>query len=293
MKKFTHFLYVPFTGLGLHNGYRGDKWLANRIRVFKQFVLPSIQNHTVSSKLWISWRKQEKNNPQVISLLRTLKNIRGIEPIFTYGGVCFWDDKYKHDNLKERLEVTLPNLTKYVNKTDYVLMTIQPSDDMYLLDSVENMRNKLLTTNYQVAGYRKGYMMNYATKEVAEYNPDTIPPFFTVKFKTKTFITPEEHFAYCNYKSHENIKDNLAYTKIDGRGFVVGTHGENISTVWEHPYKGKLVDKEQVMIKTNTYFSDPVIVRRGIRLVARRVLNALPFNNKLRKLYHKLPIKPL
>jgi len=29
---------------------------------------------------------------------------------------------------------------------------------------------------------------------------------------------------------------------LDERGFLVGTHGENVSTYYNHPFKGRIVD---------------------------------------------------
>ena len=85
--------------------------------------------------------------------------------------------------------------------------------------------------------------MNYRTKELAEYNPNTIPPFFTIKFPTPTFIEPWKHIEYTGpYKSHEYIGDKLKLGVIEERGFIVGTHGENISTHFSHPFKGAVVD---------------------------------------------------
>ena len=41
--KFKHLIYCPFTGLGLYNGFRGNRWLKNRIKIFKEFVVFDIQ----------------------------------------------------------------------------------------------------------------------------------------------------------------------------------------------------------------------------------------------------------
>ena len=62
-KAFKHLLYVPFTGLGLYNGFRGNKWLKKRIQIFKQFVVPSLHAQINQNFIiWISWRPEEKNN---------------------------------------------------------------------------------------------------------------------------------------------------------------------------------------------------------------------------------------
>lgn len=288
-----HFMYCPFTGLGLHGGYRGDKWLKNRIRVFNQFVLQSLVNQSKREfVLWISWRPADRKNKIVQDFKKNLDEIRGLTTVFTYGGVMFWDDKYDNDQLLERLRATLPELKSYAKDADVVYMTIQPSDDMYLYNAVEGIQNYPYAPHTAI-GWRDGYIINYATKEIAEYNPDTHPPFYTIMFPKDTFLNPDKHYEYIGpYKSHEYVPDFLDYKTLPGRGFVVGTHGENISTTFIHPYKGKTLsdkEKDDILIKTGTLFSDTVIVRRGGRLIARQVLNLMPFQDIIRNYYHSLP----
>ncbi len=286
--EFKHFLYCPFTGLGLHNGYRGDAWLVNRIKIFKQFVIPSLLNQTSQNfVLWISWRFEEFDNPIVDELGEYLTQIRGLKFLFTFGGLCFWDDKYEDKVAKKRLqynlEQTLPLLKDIVGKAKNVLMTIQPSDDMYLSEAVADIREE--KTSY---GYSQGYIINYATKELAEYNPETYPPFFTLKFTREEFFDPHTPKFY--YKSHE---EQPVYKHSSQRMFCVGTHGENISTVFNHPYKGRTItgiEKEEILIKLGIWQQAPMKVgKTGLRLLSRKVLNRLPFQKQLREIYHKSP----
>lgn len=249
MNNFTHLLYCPVTGLGLYNGFRGNKWLKNRIAIFKQFVVPSLLAQTNKSfVLWMSWRPQERTNLQVIELKNYLDNI-GLKNVFTYGGVCFYDDKFPEDKARERLVKALHysmNDLMGVIVGDWTLMTIQPSDDCYRNTMVDEIQSTFIKVqDAQAIGYSKGYIMNYVTKEVAEYNPLTNPPFFTIKFPSKIFIDPLPHMEYTGpYTSHEYIGNHLKYYVCDERGFLVGCHGENISTVFNHPFKGKSVNPE-------------------------------------------------
>src|SRR3990167_3106803 len=208
-----HFLYVPFTGLGLQNGFRGNTWLKNRIEVFTKFVLPSlIHQSNRNFTLWISWRKEEEGNPLVMELEQTMANLREFPFVFTYDGLCFEDDKYDRpistERLLNNLKNTLPQLQPLLGDNETVLMTIQPSDDIYLSHMVkdtQDLAKELSTIKPHSIGYRKGYMMNYRTLEVAEYanqNPSnqtddestynnyTIPPFFTVVFPRSVFLEP-------------------------------------------------------------------------------------------------------
>lgn len=264
-KTVKHLLYVPFTGLGLFNGFRGNRWLKNRIAIFKQFVIPSLRAQTNQNFiLWISWRREDRNNPIVEEFFNYLKPLyTEFSIIFTYSGVCFYDDKYPdeiaYDRLITAIHDSMPSLFDVLGECDEVLMTLQPSDDLYHSQMIETIQRVFVKNpTMQAAGFKKGYICNYLTKEVCEYNPNTNPPFYTIKFPKKTFIDPLSHVQYTALKkdsgkykagtpcpSHEYIGECLKYAWIaDMRGFMVGTHGENISTTFVHPFKGKEVGKE-------------------------------------------------
>lgn len=243
-EKLIHFMYVPFTGLGLYNGFRGNRWLRNRIKVFKEYTCRSLKAQTNQNFIiWVSWRSQERNNIQVLKLHDWMDEYFGKgKTVFTYNGVCFWDDKYKDCEARERLVTslhhTMAELMDYITE-ETVLMTIQPSDDCYHKQMVDEIQYFFNRSECNAIGYRKGYIMNYATKELSEYNPTTNPPFFTIKFPKDIFIEPKKHMDYTGpYKSHEYILDFTDYYKHQARGFLVGCHGENISTYYDHPFKG-------------------------------------------------------
>lgn len=261
--KFKHFMYVPWTGLGLYNGFRGNRWLKNRIKIFKQFVIPSLQAQTDQEfTLWCSWRHEEKRNPIVREFVEFLEQL-DFQTIHTFTGVCFWDDKYPDDIARERLLTnlhgamsTLVDATTGEQGYEWVYMTIQPSDDCYHKNAVKAIHQIFNETKLQGVGFAKGYVCNYLTKEVAEYNPTTNPPFYTIKFPRPIFIDPLKHAEYTSLKhdvgkykkgtpipSHEYVGDALAYGVIPDRGFLVGTHGANISTTWQIPFKGDPVDQ--------------------------------------------------
>jgi len=278
MNNFSHFLYVPFTGLGLFNGYRGDGWLKNRIQVFKQFVVPSLLAQTNKNfTLWISWRPQERNNKQVRELFGYLEDL-GLKTIFTYGGVCFWDDKYKDEEARERLIMALHhsiNDLVYDLRGDWVLMTLQPSDDCYRRTMVDEIQKTFSAKpEAQAIGYSRGYIMRYDTQQIAEYNPLTTPPFFTIKFPKPVFIDPLQHLEYTGpYKSHEYVGQKLKYFLSDERGFLVGIHGENISTVFDHPFKGETVNG----IVLKDFGLDEVEPLKIKISLAKRILKKLPY----------------
>src|ERR1700751_3205409 len=104
----THIVMIPWTGLGLFKGYRGDAWLKNRIFVFNRFVLPSLLAQTNKNfLLWFCFRAEEKKNEIVQSFITSLNNIRGIRIAVTYHGIPFYDDKYEDSLARYRLLRTL------------------------------------------------------------------------------------------------------------------------------------------------------------------------------------------
>src|SRR3990167_1085962 len=191
-----HLFYIPFTGLGLYKGFRGNVWLKNRTEVFKHFVVPSLHAQTNQDfKLWVSWRPEERNNKYVQEFYTNLVGEFGQDRVlFTYHGVCFWDDKYSDTEARTRLVTALhhsiADLIDFIGECERVIMTIQPSDDCYHSGMAQEIQTLFRETDYQAIGYSKGYIMNYATKEVKEYNPETNPPFFSIAFPRAIFIDP-------------------------------------------------------------------------------------------------------
>lgn len=261
--KFKHLCYVPFTGLGNFQGFRGNRWLKSRIKIFKQFVIPNLQFQTSHNfTLWCSWRPEEKHNKYVQDLIKYLDNIKEFKTVHSFNGVCFYDDKYENDIARERLinnlHYSMGELLEEIGQVDYVYMTIQPSDDIYHIGAIEQIQ-QTFNNFYKIEGigFGKGYICNYQTKEVREYNPTTNPPFYTIKFKKEDFIDPLKHIRFTSLKrdvgkykigtpipSHEYVGECINYLKLDERGFLVGTHGENISTHFDNPFAGLLVGQE-------------------------------------------------
>lgn len=302
-------MYIPFLGLGLYGGSRGSNWLKNRIKIFEQFVVPSLQAQTNQHfTIWISWRKEDKNNVEVQALRRTLEYWFPLRVVFTYSGVCFYDDKFPHEEAYERLASslhgTMGELMDYIGNVKDVLMTIQPSDDCYHSGTVDELQTLFKRTDYQAIGYKHGYIANYQTLELKEYNPLTNPPFYTVRFPKETFIDPFSHIRYTGLKgdagkykkgtplpSHEYVEQCLKYLQIPKRGFLVGCHGENISTHFNLPYAGQSVSKD-ILSDFGLSLVKPIKICYSIR---KKLMQKLPHRvqRKLRyifgeKIYQRL-----
>ncbi len=260
--KTTFLIWTPFTGLGLYGGFRGNRWLRNRIKVFKQFVISSLQSQTDRDFIhWIAWRPEERFNKHVIELGEYLESIR-YPYVFTFGGLCMWDDKFPDEEAREKLAMalhrTLPELMNKLGvhaECDEVQVLLVPSDDIYDRNTIRDMRNHFAEfPDIQAIGYTKGYLCNYNTGKLLEYNPTTNPPFFAVRFPRDVFFNEQSHMRYIStktdegkypagtpYPSHEWIPNAFKMHFFDRRGFLVGTHGENISTHFNHPFGGRQI----------------------------------------------------
>ena len=304
-----HFMYCPFVGLGLYRGFRGNRWLKNRIKIFKQFVVPSLQNQSCTDFiLLISWTREMRHNSYVKELVKYMDTIKEFKTVHTYNGVLFYDDKYSDTEARDRLITaihgSMPNLLDHISQCDYVLLTIQPSDDCYDRTAVQGIQTVFRETDLEGVGFTKGYICDYLTKQIAEYNPTTNPPFYTIKFPRDTFTDPLKHYNFTALKkdvgkykvgtacpSHEYVEYCVKYGKINVRGFLVGCHTENISTYYNHPFKGNDVDRN-LLRNFGIYDVPPLKLRFSLR---KWVLRKLPFKiqRKLRywwgeKLYNFL-----
>lgn len=249
-------LVVPFTGLGLWGGFRGNRWLRNRIAIFERFVLPSILNQSDRDfVLWFAWRREERFNTYVKEFEKRLKNTGGLVFKFTYTGVPMYDDKYNEVVARERLANTLHGclheLLSLVSDCDQIYLLLQPSDDCYHRDTVRSIRAVFESVDADAVSYRCGYICNYSTLETKEYSPTTNPPFAAIRFSRAVFFDPAKHLQHISLKtdvgkyksgtplpSHEYLPHCLKTVYLDNRGFLVGCHGENISTHFNHPYAG-------------------------------------------------------
>lgn len=295
---------IPFTGLGMYGGFRGNRWLRNRIKIFKQFVVPSLLAQTDQDFiLWVCWRRDEKTNKQVIELEKYLK---GVFPqvIFTYTGITFWDDKFEDSVAREKLFNTLrlglPELFDTTAGAEEIIWLLQPSDDCYDRVTVDSVKRAFQSDDsMQAIAYTQGYLCNYNTLEILEYNPKTSPPFHAIRFPREIFFDAGKHMTYISLKedvaqykagtpcpSHEYLPRCLKTATFNGRGFLVGTHGENISTHFNHPYGGEKVPID-ILHNYGLQNIKPLVLPVSIR---KKILRKLPYRwqRKLRYIFGEM-----
>mgnify|MGYP001573658659 FL=1 len=265
-----HIVYTPFTGVGLHGGMRGQKWLKERIEIFKNYTLKSFLNQSNRKFVhWFSFRPEEASNPLIQELGEYFKKI-DYSFIFTFEGLMYHDDKFtsftvrtvarnlfmmlwdcwrykqiknpleiikysfqnKNKTLPHRLDKTLFTLRNILPSAEWVFLTRIDSDDMLHKDAIQLIQD-IPPEERRAIVMDKGFILNKQTGQLADWNPTTNPPFHTIIFPYYVFIDPMQHlYYYKEYKSHEDITKIFNCISLPRNKYLYLTHGGNISTYW-------------------------------------------------------------
>ena len=284
--KSQHIVMIPFTGVGLYGGYKGDEWFKERIEIFKKYTLRSLQNQKFNKfLLWMTFRKEEFFNPITRELGDFLRKEGGISYVMTFEGLMYHDDKFSggynrllnfariirdcyrkknikgmlrniksvilstNSTLRNRLGISLRTLRGIIEKdVEVIFLTRIDSDDMFHKEAIGNINKMGAFRGAQVMG--NGYVYNDLTKQLAEWNPKTNPPFHTIVFPADTFFDARKHLKYTKgFKSHEDIP-KIFKTKSLGDGlYCVLVHNPNnhISTIWNHPFRGRIIKDKKML----------------------------------------------
>lgn len=278
-----HFVYIPFTGVGLI-GYKGDDWLKERITIFKKYTLKSLLNQIDKDFiLWLSFRPEEGGNPHIDNLENYLTH-RNIKYVITYHGLMYHDDKFttgiknrvlniarvirrclrdgqwkelvpsikdlfidKNSTLEDRLRRSLKELPK-MDKVGWVYLTRIDSDDMFNKKTIGRIKQTVPHKKLAII-CKKGLLLNSTTGELAEWNPDTNPPFHTIVFPSYVFYNPKRHLEYYGqFTSHEDIPKVFETKELPDYSYCVTVHSpkNHISTIWNHPFRGIMMNKDRL-----------------------------------------------
>lgn len=273
MKK-LHLIYIPWTGVGLHGGFRGNEWFKHRVEVFKNYTLKSLKNQTNKDfVVWCSFRPEERLNPLTREIGMAILSA-GLKLVFTFDGLMYTDDKFVEYGLKTRVRNFLRMLwdvwyykewkspleiLKYTwenkNKTllkrverslnalyrelgtayDWVYMTRLDSDDMFHKEAVNLIQSQEPERGRSLV-FTDGYILNVQTGQVAEWNPPTNPPFHTITFPGYAFFHAKQYLEYYgDFKTHEDATRCFEPVIMDMHKYMISYHGKHISTDWNSP----------------------------------------------------------
>jgi len=240
-KEFSHYIMIPFTGLGLMNGFRGQDWFDYRAQIFKDYTLKSFANQTCKDfTLWISFRPEEKDNPTTKKIEQYIKDA-GVKYVFTFDGLMFYDDRAPEKNAtwEQRLEKSLKVIGGQDSSDKYVYLTIFGSDDMFREDAVELIQKQ--EPEVRKALYnRKGYVYDVVNKRLADwYNPYCIGNY-TLIYPHYAFYNAKQHILYQDkLTTHEEVPKLFDAVELGEDLYCCCVHGKNISTLWQHDFKGR------------------------------------------------------
>jgi len=236
-----HFVYIPFTGLGLFDGFRGQEWFKNRAKIFQETTLKSLLNQSTKDFIvWISFRPQERKNPVTRQIRRILEQ-SGLRFVFTFDGVMMYDDRGLEHNkdLKERMARSLKVLKPLVGKEKWVYKTDCGSDDMLHKDALKEIQQEE-PREKGATYYLNGYIYNYNTGQLADWIRNTSCSKYTVIYPADIFLNAEKHLEYIDgLKSHEYLPLVFDATRLPDGRYCCCVHGYNISTGWNNSFRGE------------------------------------------------------
>jgi hypothetical protein len=235
----THFIYIPFTGLG-DPDYRGNDWFSNRARVFKDYTLKSLSNQTNKNFIiWISFRPEDKGSETVKEIQEAI-DFTGLKRIFTFDGIAMYDDRGIHHNkdLKSRLERIIETLRPHI-KGDWVFRTDCGSDDMLSKEAIAEIQEQEPREN-GATYYLNGYIFNAQTGQVADWLRDSSCSKYTLMFAKDEFLDVDKHYdKLMKLESHEFTPIVFDADRLPDGRYACTVHGYNISTGWVNSFRGE------------------------------------------------------
>jgi hypothetical protein len=238
-KKIVHLCYIPFTGLGIKE-FRGDDWYKYRIEIFKKYTLQSLKAQSVQDFiLWISFRKEEKDNPLTTELENAIKE-SGVRYIFTFDGIMMWDDRgtWHNDDLSERMQKSLNELKSKMEESEWVFKTDLGSDDLFHFEAIRELQQQP-PRERGACYYLNGYVYDMENNRLAEWNRSTSCSKYTIMYPSETFYDATKHLEYIKgLESHEYIPKLFKAVRLPDGRYMAGVHLGNISSGWNNSMRG-------------------------------------------------------
>jgi hypothetical protein len=239
---------IPITGKTPHgDGFKGQEWFDFRAGIFEKYTAKCLQKQTDKEFLvWLQFRPQEKDNP---TTQRFIKALDGLKVIVTYNSPIMMEDKatWHNDNLLERAERSLEALQGII-QDEWVVEVGLDSDDCVREDFVEFIKSREMKD--RGAFYmQKGWI--YSTQDrLAEWNNPHSMSIYAIIYPRDIFLDAKKHFDYQQgFNSHEQIPEKFNAELLPDGMYCATAHGNNISTQWEHPYRGREIYNESDKIK--------------------------------------------
>ena len=249
-----HVFLCPFTGKTPRGDTMTQEWFDKRADLFEKYTVSSLKKQTNKDfYVWVTFRPEDAENPTTTRIIASLK---GLKAIATFNGTMFTEDRaiWHNEDLPERLAKTLPYVRTFLGAADYIYETNLDSDDTVH----RNFSKTIVETPPRERGAffcKNGYAYNTSDRLAAWNNPVSNQNY-TIMFRADQYFNAEERLKYLDgFKSHEEVPQKFdAKEMLDG-SYCTIIHGDNISTVWEHHFRGREIYSEHEKFSIlNDYF---------------------------------------
>jgi len=244
-----HIFQVPFTGKTPRSDNQTQEWYDHRTDIFIQYTLESLKAQTNKNfVVWLTFRPQDIDNINTKKIETALKE-SGLRFLMTFNGTMFTEDRATWHNvdLVERLDKTLPALKEFIGDTDYIYETNLDSDDTVHETFSEIVCGKSFKNKGSL------YMTNgYAfdpNGKLADWNNPTSNQNYTIMFPADIYFDSDARLNYLmGFKTHEEAPTLFDSEKLPDGLYCTLIHGQNISTLWDHPFrKGMYIMRDEDM----------------------------------------------
>lgn len=225
-------IWIPFGELLHHEtevggpvwrkGSGNPEWWVERARILREFTLPSLRQLVHGSSIWGGIPKESEGiaKPVIAALVDF-----GGSPVFHPARDS---GKYGKGPAREAVRTFMT----YRDDEAITFLCID-SDDMYLKSAVECIAQDVSPGLVQL--FRKGYVLNAATREMRVYDPKGAPPPFFTKTYTRDYLDDpdgyEERWNFC--LPHNRFLESVNQRDLPHGQFVVVAHEANTTSMWD------------------------------------------------------------
>lgn len=252
-KKVCHIFQVPFTGKTPKGDAMTQEWYDKRADLFIEYTVRSLAGQTRKDfGVWLTFRPQEFISPTTQRIAKALADAK-IDYFMTFNGTMFTEDRatWHNENLPERLADCLPKVKSWIGEFDHIYETNLDSDDMVHKNFSELAQSKLFKSRGALY-MTKGFAYNTEDR-LADWNNPMSQQNYTIMFPAAIYFDAKKRLEYLNgLKTHEEVPEKFDAEKLPDGLYCTVIHGDNISTIWTHPFREKeyfYADEKDAILK--------------------------------------------
>jgi len=200
-------------------------WMQDRLRLFRQYTVPSMKNQTCKDYIWIIIYDKSTPIEQQLEISELVPN--------NYFISSDWPETKFHER-KAELGDWKKKFVEYIqDKSEYAIMTRLDNDDTININFVKNVQNALLP--YQdrdniIVDFLEGCFYEEQTGKCFLCNHTTGSPF--ISFVTKVTPTMDTVYRTSHREMCIHLKNRPLYVKCKHTNQIAWCeviHGKNIS----------------------------------------------------------------